>query len=211
MVLSCWLGVLGWFMMPVYSIILCFMPKNDCCLFKVWPREGGALGSLSVFLKVSLPRHPGATQSAFAWFLLVQAKSFFPSLALGKLQQQSFSNLLRWTEQFVSSRPEKCGLQERGRLGSAGEGPLFQSQTSGKLSQGEKAHQEAPAQLLHLLWRGGQHQRVTRFSSVAQILHETPVWAFFFLPERDPNTILYRVSWAGIFPSIWGFVLLCGG
>lgn len=48
------LMVLGLFMMMVYSLILCFMPQNGCCIFKVGPRE--PWGPLLGFFKVSLPQ-----------------------------------------------------------------------------------------------------------------------------------------------------------
>lgn len=58
----------GDFMIILYSLTLCFMPKNGCCIFKVGPGEGEALGSLVGFFKASLPRRSRVQCGlGFAW------------------------------------------------------------------------------------------------------------------------------------------------
>lgn len=183
------------------------MPKNGCCIFKVWPGERGALGSLVGFLKTSLPRHPGSMWSAFARFLLAQARIFFPSLALERLQQQSFSNLLRWTGQLVRPRAEKCGLQERGHLGSAGEGPLCFSPKPWESWARERTHPKR-LQPSYFICCGGWCQRVTSFHLLPKLLHEALLWLFFSPWERPQHHLVPHVT-SQYFPKHFGVLFQC--
>lgn len=53
-------------MMKVYSLILCFMPQNDCCVFNVGLGEEGALGLFAgLFQSLTAPASGSVVQSGF--------------------------------------------------------------------------------------------------------------------------------------------------
>lgn len=141
------------------------------------------------FFKASFPRHPWCHADCVFLFVLfclsslvfvrLGKKGYFTSLALERLLQQSsggfFSKVL-CTVCFWCETPENDQL-EKNWLGAAPSWP----QTTEKQSQWEKGDQ---IHLLHLLWRGDQHQRLTRFPSVLlELLCEPFVLFFFFSLE----------------------------
>lgn len=103
-------------------------------------------------------------------------------------------------------RSERPTQREKNWLGAAPSRP----QTLEKLSQWERGHQ---IHLLHLLWRGDQHQTFTRFTSVLlELLCEYFVLAFVSL-DTGAVAIFFSphqvASHGGFFFFPWHFGLFC--
>lgn len=210
---SC-LGVILWWV--VYSLIVCFMPKNGCCSFKAGLWQEGSLGW--AFLKP----HPQASGVSFDPSFCLASMGFFVSpgrrgffclsLDSERLQQQFFSGSSKWTGWF--------GFGPRSETGGKDKEPFCLGPTSRtNLNQQEKAH------LLHLLWKGDQCQRLTRFHLFAW----TAAWIYWrifwlfggFFPWKPMPFCPHQVAnryWIFSFPGIlvlfrcvcaWGWRGLC--
>lgn len=169
------------------------------------------------FFKASFPRHPWCHADCVFFFVLfclsslvfvrLGKKGYFTSLALERLLQQSsggFFSKVNCTVCFWSETPENDQL-EKNWLGAAPSWP----QTTEKQSQWEKGDQ---IHLLHLLWRGDQHQRLTRFPSVLLELLCEPFVLFFFFSLRQeepifsPHQVASHCSFIFFFPGILSFL-----
>lgn len=201
-------------MMLAYSLILCFMPPNGCCIFKVGAGEGGALGLFAGHFQSSLPRCLACSAVwVFAWLawssFVSPGRIFFSlSLALERLQQQSFSGFSRWPGRFgFGPRSAKTTGRRRIARDRRGRRPLHFGPTSRKKpSRREEAH------LLHVLWTGNQHQRFTRFPSTCP---SCCVNLLGFSPETGAGAIFLPTSLlalVGFFLSLafWVFVPVWG-
>lgn len=170
-------AVLGWFYDDGKSIpwLPASCPKMVAVALRwVWG-EREALRLISGLFQSLTLRHLGSQcglglcLASMGVFVSPDRSFFFClSLALERLQQQFFSSFSKWTGWF--------GFGPRSESGGKDDGPLHFGPTSWKkLSQQEKAH------LLHLLWRGGQHQRLTGFHiCLPKLLLKSTGFVFFF-------------------------------
>lgn len=97
------LKLLSWgdFMMILYPLIICSIPKNGCCRFKVGPGQRGALELLCrLFLK---PHSPGVHGQA-DWGLFI----FLESLGFVSFDKKYFLLFLAFGD--CSSNPSEASV-----------------------------------------------------------------------------------------------------
>lgn len=164
-------------MMIICSLIIHFMPKMVAVLLRrVW--RGVGRWSLGALLWPLLKHHsPGicsAVQTVFFFFFCLA------SLVSASLGKKLFPFPWPWrgcgSDHFVVFFKVNCtiGFGLRSERMTNRKATPSQHLTSEQASQQEKGHQ---IHLLHLLWRGDQHQKFTRFPSA---FVQSAAWTLWF-------------------------------